>query len=159
MLTESDSKFKSVEYNELNKFRVKSNMVLNSDGSLSPAIYAGIITNAAWQKDTEFLEQFIEKYHNKIPAEHKENMYNLGMAYLNYARGDFDSAVEFSSKINPEIFTFKYYLKNLQLALYYELNNFEGYLYLKDAYKHFLSYSKTEASESEPIFQNDKIYR
>ena len=52
-----------------------------------------------------------------------------------------------SGKISVDTFQMKYFLRNLQMIISYEINDFEMFLYIKDTHKHFLSKNKS-VSES-----------
>ncbi len=61
------------------------------------------------------------------------------MAYLHYAKREFASALELINKINFDLTSFKFELKNLQLILFYEINDFDSLLYALDSYRHYAS--------------------
>jgi len=67
----------------------------------------------------------------------------FAMALLSFEMNDFEKALEFTGKVNYELFVFKYDIKLLLLKIFYEKNCYEEALSLIDSFKHFLSGNKT----------------
>ena len=86
----------------------------------------------------EWLENFIEKYSGELHIDHRENMYNFSYAHVNFAKGNFDAALEYISKVSYDVFIFKMDVRVLLLKIYYELSYFEQAYSLIDSTLHFL---------------------
>lgn len=148
-----DSYQKTREYTELNKLRVKHNLVVAKEG-LSPVIYSSIIYNAGITKDSEFLKEFMDKYYDELQEDYKVNMKNLSLAYLSFAKNEFHQSLEYINKIDFDIFQFKLYVRNLQMMVYYEIGDYIGFSYTKDAYKHFLINNKSISQRTKLLYNN-----
>lgn len=91
----------------------------------------------------ELLEKFIKKVTNLIREDKRENMLLFAKAHLYFAKGEFGRSLEYIAKTNYDLFQMKYYIKNLQIRNFYELNDYESFLLAKDSYSHFLDKNKT----------------
>lgn len=89
----------------------------------------------------EWLENFIEKYSKELHIDHRENMYNFSYAHVNFAKGNFETALEYISKVSYDVFLFKIDVRVLLLKTYYELSYFEEAYSLIDSSLHFLKNS------------------
>lgn len=88
-------------------------------------LFRNIVLNASATGEYKWLEQFIEKYSDDLHDNHRENMKAYSMAYLHFAKAEFERALEYILKIKYNLFLFKLDLKILQLKIYYELGYFE----------------------------------
>ncbi len=136
-----DSFLKAKEYTEIYKIRIKYDIVVSSEG-LSPVIYSSAIGNAGVTKDPEFISEFMNKYYPLLHDDYKANMKNLSLANLCFAKNEFHKCLEYLNTIEFDIFQFKYNVRNLQMMVYYEIDDYVGFSYIEDSYKHFLSNNK-----------------
>ncbi|MEO8666076.1 MAG: hypothetical protein ABI462_11335 [Ignavibacteria bacterium] len=91
----------------------------------------------------ESIEKFYKKISDKIAEDKKINIDSLTSAYLAFGKKEFNESLKYLSKITHDFFVMKYYVKNLEIMNYYELNDFVSFSYLLDSYKHFLSGNKS----------------
>lgn len=105
-------------------------------------IFRSIITLSTMLGETDWMEYFIANYKDKLAPEHRENMYHFSSAKLYFARKNYELALQHISKVNYELFNFKYDVKSLMLQIYYELNYIEEAYNLIDTFKHFLINNK-----------------
>ncbi|MEO8664049.1 MAG: hypothetical protein ABI462_01020 [Ignavibacteria bacterium] len=101
--------------------------------------------------------RFITEYLDKIPEISRSSSYNFGMALVHFAKSEFNKSLEFIAKINQNYFDMKHQLKNLILMIYYELNDYDAFLYSLDTNKHFINNNKAvddNRKESGNIFFN-----
>lgn len=142
-LTYNESiKNKPEENNDIVKIMHLNNLIIDENGSISIRDFSYGVRMAAMVKDTAFLEEFISTYTKALRPSAAENMKLYGAAYLHFARGEFGKALELVNKINIDIKSFKFELKNLQLMLFYELNDYDSLLYAMDSYKHYATGNK-----------------
>lgn len=120
-------------------------------------LYRNVLINSITVKKLSFLEQFINKYSKKLNPKHYKNAYNYSFALLNFEKGNYMKAMDFLSKIKFDQFIYKLDIKNLQLKINYELEQFESALSVIDTYKHFLK-NNVLISESRRILHNNFIY-
>lgn len=86
----------------------------------------------------EWLENFIEKYSGELHVDHRENMYNFSHAHVNFAKGNFEKALEYIGRVSFDVFIYKIDVRVLLLKTYYELSYFEQAYSLIDSTLHFL---------------------
>ena len=135
-------KNKPEENNDIIKIMHEKNIINDDKGVISIRDYSFGVRMAAMVKDIVFLEEFINTYTKALRPSTVENMKLYGAVYLHFAKREFSKALESVNKINFDILSFKYELKNLQLMLYYELNDFDSLFYAMDSYKHFATGNK-----------------
>ncbi len=58
-------------------------------------------------------------------------------------RNEFERALEQMLTIRYDLFGVKFYLRNLQMMIYYELNDHNSFLLLLDSYRHFLNNNRS----------------
>lgn len=86
----------------------------------------------------DLIEKFIKKVTGLIREDKRENMLLFAKAHLYFTKGEFGKSLEYIAKTNTDLFQMKYYIKNLQIRIYYEQNDYESFLLAKDSYSHFL---------------------
>jgi len=121
------------------KLRVNDEAILNPDGVLDFAPFVGSIHTAFNLKDSDFIEDFSEKFIKFTPERFKENLQKFSSAHLYFLKNKFDKSLEEILTMNYDILYFKYSLRNLRAMNYYELNDYNSFLLLFDSYKHFIS--------------------
>lgn len=132
-------KNKPFEFNDLMKKQHEKKLLIDPSGKISIRKYSLGIRLAAMVKDFEFMNEFISIYLEFIRPSARDNMILYGNAYFHFAKGEYGKALETVNKINFDITAFKYEIKNLQIMLFYELNEIESLMYALDSYKHFAS--------------------
>lgn len=147
-------KNKPFEFNELMKIQHSKNLLLDQAGMINTRKYSLGIRIAAMAKDLDFLKEFADSYLKCTRPSARENMTLYGNAFMHFAKGEFVKALESINKINFDIIAFKYEIKNLQIMLFYELNEIESLMYALDSYKHFATNNQF-VSES----TRDNIFR
>lgn len=147
-LTNSIMNLESLEINREKEFQDIYNMMISNNifternGVLSDNIFNNYILIQSGFNDHSGIEIFIGKYLDRLPHDKRENCYNFGMAHVSFIKGDFSKSLEYILKINFLYFDMKYYVKNLQMMNYFELNDYEAFILAFDSYKHFTSKNK-----------------
>lgn len=119
------------------------NIFLSEAGRNVPTLYLLAVKLAGNLKQPAFIEMAIRDYLPKTDEDLQENFMIYSTAYLHSARNEFDKALEYVNKIQIDTFQLKYSLKNLQIMISYEKNDYDMFLYLNDTQKHFLSKNKS----------------
>jgi hypothetical protein len=140
------------EYFGIIQMGFKDKVMLNSDGSITYQVFFSIVNVSCGANETEFAENFINKYKDKLPSHLREAIYNYSMAQLNFTLRRNEKALEFLSFISDEPWFLKFSIKNLQLSIYYELDNRDAFDYSFDTFKHFIRKNKL-TNESRIITQ------
>ncbi len=132
----------SKEYFEIILLCYNNKVLQNEDGSISPHLFFSIVNMACSRMELTFAENFITEYTPRIPAELRDAQFNYAMAIFNFSKKNFNVSLEYLAKIKNEGMSMKYYTKNLQLDIFYELNDRESFEYAFDSLKHFLRKNK-----------------
>ena len=131
---------------------LKYNIYRNTEnGFISAARFTSIVVQAVAAGDHNWTNNFIKEYKNKILPEFRESRHKHALALLEFEQGNFEKALKLISRIKYEAFAFRYYLKTLQLKIYYELNMYDEAISLIDTFRHFLRTTK-----SLPQFRKDR---
>jgi hypothetical protein len=93
-------------------------------------------------REYKWLEEFVQKYISEVSPEYRHNLKILCNAVLYFSKGLFDKALKEATRIDFQLFIFKYDVKSLILKIYYEKNYIEEALYGVDSYVHFISKNK-----------------
>lgn len=115
-------------------------------GNFSAKLFRNIVAAASLAEEYDWLERFINKYSNELSDSERKNVYNLSMALLNYARGEYGKTLENIMDIDIHLVQFKIDVRYLTVKTFYELNHYEQLLSSIDAFRHFL-YSDKFISE------------
>jgi hypothetical protein len=124
------------ESNDIYSMMISNKIFAESNGSLSDNIFNNYIISQSSLLTHQEIEKFITEFLEKIPSDKRENCYNFGMAHVCFIKG------EYILSINFQYFDMKYYVKNLQMMNYYELDNYEAFILAFDSYKHFTGKNK-----------------
>ena len=112
------------------------------DDYMTIIIFRSIISISTMLKEYDWMEQFINNYIEKLAPEQRENMNNFSRAKLYFVEKNYTLALDCITKVNYDLFTFKYDVKTLMMQIYYELNYIEEAYNLMDTYKRFLVNNK-----------------
>ena len=124
------------------------------DNQMTDNNYINLPSTAYRIKEFEWVENFINKYKEKVPPKYQDKAYNFNYAVLHYVKGNnssgieknkhFETALDYLSRVSSDMD--EYYMtriKNLSIQLYYELNEVDLAMGLIHGYKQFLSRCKT----------------
>jgi len=102
-------------------------------------IFNNIVSSAIQNKEAIFAENFINVYKDKLLPEEKINIVDLSYAKLYYHTKQYDKALSHLSKTsnNEDIF-YKFAIKDLNMKIFYETEQYEPIFSIIDSYKHFL---------------------
>jgi len=126
------------EYFSIIESGFENNVVLNRDGTITPDNFTSIVNVASAHDKLEFVEKFISDYLDKLPQESRESLFNYSMALLNFFKKNFEKSLEFIIKLQTNDLMLKFDIKNIQLSIYYELNDRVSFDYSIDSFRHFI---------------------
>jgi len=113
-------------------YKTESNYYLPFD------IYRNVLIICITMKKLSFMQDFIARYSKKLLPQHISSVENYSCALLCFEKGMFSKAQNYLNKIKFDQFIYKLDMKNLQLKISYELEQFETAFSIIDTYKHFL---------------------
>lgn len=105
-------------------------------------LFRNILISATRQKDFAWAEEFIEKYSPQLNIEHRENMRYYSMAYLSFAKKEFDKSLEYIVKIKYDLFIFKIDMKLMMMKIYFELGYEEQLYSMMETTRQYLKKTK-----------------
>ncbi len=134
---------KVVEFLELYKLRIDEDVFTELDGTMNIYSYTNIVKMAARFSDHKLIKYVRDNFYELLLPEFKENMRYYTDAHYYYSTGDFEKALQSSLKLKLDHFAFKFDVKDLLTMIYYELGDYESFMYHYDSYKHFLKKNKS----------------
>lgn len=152
---------KLLEFLELYKMRIDENIFTESDGSINIYSYTNIIKMAGKLSDHKLIKFVRDNFLELLLPEFKENMRLYTDAHYYYSSGNYEKALERSLKLKLDHFNFKFDIKDLQTMIYYELGDYESFMYHIDSYKHFLKQNRSVSNEYRKWYSryNSAVYR
>ena len=132
------------------KFLMERNILFQRNGLITTSVMSNVVNYSVKLNETGFAEEFLKKYACKLPDESRDNTYNYCMAVILFSNGEFGKSLECLSQISDEKLLRKYFLKKLYLKIYYELSDYESFVYAFDTFSHFKRRNKL-ANESRAI--------
>lgn len=107
-------------------------------------VFSYYIIHCANLGKPEKIRSFIEKYKNSINPEVFENMIIEINCLLSFLDKKFEEALKYLNELEFKNFGKKLLSKSMKVKLFYEMNNYESFIYEKDAYNHFLNNNKDQ---------------
>ena len=136
------------------KFLMEKNAILLKNGLINNNLVTSVVNYSIALKETGFAEEFLNRYAGSLPADSRDNTYNYCMARIHFGRSEFGKSLECLAKISDEKLIRKYLLKKLYLMIYYELNDYESFIYAFDTYAHFKKRNKLISETRAEEFSN-----
>ncbi|MDQ3022047.1 MAG: hypothetical protein M3R36_15970 [Bacteroidota bacterium] len=126
------------------------NVLTHSDsGYLQEEVIDVIIYVALGIDNWKWGEDFIEAIICKVHPDRRDSIYNFSKASFAHYRKEFNTALNFLSKVNPPRHVSLSFIKsrNLLCKIYYDLNCTEQLFSSIDSYRHYLRYDKAVTAE------------
>ena len=123
-------------------------------GHFSAKLFRNIVAAASLAEEYDWLERFIDKYSCELSESERNNIFNLSMALLNFARGEYGKTLESIMNVNIELVQFKIDVRYLTVKTFYELNYYEQLLSSIDAFRHFLYSDKFISERVADVYTN-----
>jgi len=137
------------------KHILENNVYKKSDKEdFNIVLFRNIVMCASALSEYVWLEDFINRYSNELPINHRDNMKHFSLAYLCFAKEQFDKALEHIIKIKYDLFMYKIDIKMLLLKIYYELKYFEQAYSTVDSTVHYLKNTKDQSDNFKGYFMN-----
>lgn len=127
---------------ELNKQRIAGGVYSPDGKNMRLMLYRQALLTSLQVKEFEWAEGFVAEYSPKLPADVRDTMRKFAEAHILFEKGEYDTSLGLLNKIDFEMFTLKFDLRNLMLRIYIELNYIEEAISLIDSYKRFIQNNK-----------------
>lgn len=129
------------EFIQLNETLLEKNII--ADNELSPWRFKNIVTVGLKLSKFEWVENFIEKYKNKIPLEYRDNAITFNTAQLYFYQKKYKDLLPLLLQVEYEDFTYSYNSKLYTVITYYELQEEEALESFVDSYKVYIRRQKS----------------
>jgi len=139
---------------EINKLRLEAGVFSPDGKNIRLMFYRQVFMSAIQLKEYSWAENFVNEYSEKLPPDIKDNMKKFAEAHILFEKGEYNLSLSQLTKVDFEIFTLKYDLRNLMLRIYIELNYIEEALSLIDSYKRFITNNKNVSAYYRQITNN-----
>lgn len=128
---------------ELIELTIKNKYYQNSNTEHLPHEYfRNFLLHGVRLRNFDWVNDFIHENYMKVHPADRENMKQLGFAYLNFNTAQYDEALKNINRITPDFFAFKFDIKNLTVQIFYELGYYEEALTQIKSYKEYLRKDK-----------------
>lgn len=128
--------------------------ILFEDGYLSPWAFKNQVGVGLRLKNFDETEQFISKYSQQLKPSDRDNAYNFNMAELNYYRGEYDAALDFSNLVEFSDIYYSLDTKKMMMKIYYEKKEIEPLMSLVQSFKVFLRRNKLVSQRNKDLYLN-----
>jgi hypothetical protein len=132
--------------------------VYKDSHNMTTSRFIKVVQNAIDIKEYAWAENFIEEYSGELSEDAVTNVRNFSYAQLNFSRGDYDKAIEFSSQAKSLTFTQNFQSKILRLKSYYELKFMDEILYQLDSHRHTLQKDNISPLEAKKKFHGFMLF-
>ena len=140
---------------ELNDIFVRNEFYKTEANKYLPFdFYRNVLLNCIALKRLDYMEEFIKNNSKKLLPKPSRGFEDYSYALLYFEKGNYTKALFCINKIKFDQFVYKLDMKNLQLKINYELEQYESAISVIDTYKHFLK-NNVLISESRRILHNN----
>jgi hypothetical protein len=140
---------------EVLKLMLDRNIWFNANSAMiSFRMFGTVLQALLAAEEFGYSEKFYKTYQHLLQEYDKENMDNYYYAHKYFFEGDFDRALEYSSRIKPELDHYKNHIKDIQLKSYFEQNDYGSFEYCLDAYRQFIYRNKTISEKNRQFYIN-----
>ncbi len=101
-------------------------------------LFRNIVLVAGELKETEWLQNFLDKYSSQIHEDHRNDMKHYSYATLHFIREEYELSLEQIQKVRFELFLYKPDMRVLQLKIFYKLGYYDQFYSLTDSTMHYL---------------------
>ncbi len=121
---------------------------------LSQWDYKNIVTTALRLNKTEWTENFIHGFKDRLHLAVRNNAFKYNLANLNYFKGDFDKTMLLLREVEFTDISYELSAKSLLLKSYFELNEYEALFNHAETFKLFLRRNKKISAYQKNIYKN-----
>lgn len=140
---------------ELNDIFVRNEFYKTEANKYLPFdFYRNVLLNCIALKRLDYMEEFIKNNSKKLLPKHSRGFEDYSYALLYFEKKNYTKALLCINRIKFDQFLYKLDMKNLQLKINYELEQYESAISVIDTYKHFLK-NNVLISESRRILHNN----
>jgi len=104
--------------------------------------FKNIVTTGLRLGEVEWVSAFIEDFKGKLNPEFSENAFTYSMAWVHFTRKEYDKALRMLLRVEFNDVYYHLDSKSLLMKVYYEMNEYDPFFSLVDAFKIYLRRNK-----------------
>ena len=128
--------------------------IILKDGTISSQNYKNIVTVGLLVKEYEWVENFIPKYKNYLPKEHRENALTYNLAKVYFSQKKYNQVIEQLREVEYKSHVYALGGKLILLKTYYELSEFIALDSLIDSFRIYIRRNKIISKEVKQQYLN-----
>lgn len=138
---------------DLYKIMVSRNLIY--EGSfVSQPDFKNIVTTGLRLGHDEWVSTFINDFRHKLNPEFSENAYTYSMAWVHFTRKEFDKALKMLLRVEFNDVYYHLDSKSLLMKVYFEMEEYDGFFSLVDAFKIYLRRNKYISEVQRETYHN-----
>lgn len=151
-VNKGDTKFQ-LETFHLYKEVIENNLILY-EGTLSPTAFRNIVQIATRVDESSWAENFIYEYSKYVEDKHRSNVVEFSLARLEFYRKNYGKVLEHLYQVNYEDVWYNLNARTLQIASYYELDEFDALESLLQSFNMYVKREKSLTSSRKTHYNN-----
>lgn len=136
-------------YNE-----ILNNKIVFSNNEIIPTMFRNIVFTALRIEEFSWAENFILDYAKYVDEKYRDNAVEFSLARLEFYRKNYGKVLEHLYKVTYEDVWYNINAKTLQIASYYELNEYDALESLLQAFKMYIRREKSLSSDRKDHYLN-----
>lgn len=128
---------------EAARILMKKNILAHDDGRIYALELLKYFWSAGHMNQFDVIEEMMNRYIVNSDDENRENVMNCGRIFINIKNREFGKALQLIGTVEPVSFMMKVHLRKLKARCYYELNDYDSFIYDRDSLNHFLKSSSS----------------
>ncbi|MEX1187735.1 MAG: hypothetical protein WED33_00645, partial [Bacteroidia bacterium] len=104
--------------------------------------FKNIVTTGLRLEEVDWVSNFIEEYKGKLNPEFSENAYTYSMAWVHFTKREYDKALRMLLRVEFNDVYYHLDSKSLLMKVYYEMDEYDPFFSLVDAFKIYLRRNK-----------------
>jgi hypothetical protein len=137
----------------LYKVMVSKNLIFEGNFVSQPD-FKNIVTTGLRLGADAWVGDFIEEFHPKLNPQFSKNAYTYSMAWVHFARREYDKALRMLLKVEFNDVYYHLDSKSLLMKVYFELDEYDAFASLVDAFKIYLRRNQTISDVQKKTYHN-----
>lgn len=150
---------------DIEKEMLACGLYFDDEGYLSSHAYTNITVTAINSKEFDWAEKFLYDYKDKLRRRERNNAYNYNLALKFYIQGNtssepsqriyfYETALNLLTMVRINDFYYEIMVKNLQIQMYFEMDELQRTIFFLDTLKHFLKKNKDMPRDLKERYKN-----
>ncbi len=128
--------------------------ILHEGQFISQWTFKNIVTAGVRMREFSWTETFIEQYHTQLSPDERENAYQYNLAVLYYEQHDYSRTMRLLNKVHFSDPNYYLDAKTMLLKIYYEHNEYEALISLRDTVKIYLLRDRVLSRSQQMLYKN-----